>query len=178
MIYYSPSPGGFYNTESHGELHILVVDPNWSRPIKGGVSDESAVPPLVEIDNPACLIPEGAVQISDELYQALLAAPTRGKIVVPGPDGYPVEADLPPMSSEETEAVERVWRDSQLALTDPLVSRHRDEIEEGGATTLASRQYAELQAYRRQLRDWPQGEQFPLAEHRPITPAWLIEQIQ
>ncbi|ANI54418.1 phage tail protein [Pseudomonas sp. DR 5-09] len=74
--------------------------------------------------------------------------------------------------------VERAWRDVQLSVTDALVARHRDELEEGGSTYLTAEQYAELQAYRRQLRDWPQGSQFPLAEHRPIAPPWLIEQVQ
>lgn len=91
------------------------------------------------------------------------------------PDGYPVLIDPPPLDSLELESIERAWRDAQMALTDPLVSRHRDEVEEGGSTTLAAEQYTELQAYRRELRDWPQGDQFPLADHRPEAPPWFTE---
>lgn len=97
-------------------------------------------------------------------------------MIIPDRDGYPVAIDPPPPDAEALAEAERAWRDAQLALTDPLVSRHRDEVEEGGSTTLAAEQYTELQAYRRQLRDWPQGEQFPLAEHRPPAPSWLAEQ--
>ncbi|WP_426237514.1 phage tail assembly chaperone [Pseudomonas sp. TWP3-2] len=175
MIYYSQSPAGFYNTESHGERRILVIDPNWSRPLKDGDPDEEAEPQWIEVDNPACLIPANAVAISDELYESLLLAPSRSKVIVPGPDGLPMEADLPPMSDEEAAATERSWRDAQLAESDGVVSRHRDEVEAGGATTLTAEQYTELQAYRQKLRKWPQGEEFPLVDHRPVAPTWLVD---
>ncbi|PMZ32348.1 phage tail protein, partial [Pseudomonas sp. GW247-3R2A] len=48
----------------------------------------------------------------------------------------------------------------------------------GGATTLTTEQYAELQAYRRELRDWPQGAEFPQADHRPVAPTWLSGQLK
>ena len=67
---------------------------------------------------------------------------------------------------------------SELSLSDGVVSRHRDEVESGLSTTLTAEQYTALQAYRRQLRDWPQGAEFPLVDHRPIAPPWLAEQSQ
>ncbi|KAB0571146.1 phage tail protein, partial [Helicobacter pullorum NCTC 12824] len=88
-------------------------------------------------------------------------------------DGYPFLSDPTPPSQEELAAVERAWRDLQLAATDSVVTRHRDELEDGSPTSLTPDQYAELQAYRRQLRDWPKAGEFPLNEHRPTAPGWL-----
>lgn len=122
-------------------------------------------------------MPADVVEVAASVWQSLLIElSTSPKKLSSRPDGQPVLIDPPPLDAEALTAVERAWRDAQLALTDPLVSRHRDEIEEGGATSLTADQYAELQAYRRQLRDWPQGDQFPLVEHRPSAPTWLSAQ--
>lgn len=124
-------------------------------------------------------MPADVVEVSENVWQSLLdELSISPKKMSSRPDGQPVLIDPPPLDAQELAEVERAWRDSQLALTDPLVSRHRDEIEEGSATSITAEQYAELQAYRRQLRDWPQGVQFPLADSRPIAPPWLIEQRQ
>lgn len=121
-------------------------------------------------------MPEDVVEVVESVWLGLLAELERKpKKMSSRPDGQPVLIDPPPLDADELAAGERAWRDAQLALTDPLVSRHRDEVEEGGETTLTAEQYTELQAYRRQLRDWPQGSQFPLAQHRPIAPLWLTE---
>jgi hypothetical protein len=129
-----------------------------------------------DIDSPGCTIPKGAKEITDDYHEDLVAAQSAGKLIVPDLDGYPIAVDPPPPDAEALAEAERDWRDGQLALTDPLVSRHRDEIEEGGATSITADQYSGLQTYRRQLRDWPQGDQFPLAEHRPPAPTWLSAQ--
>ncbi len=71
-------------------------------------------------------------------------------------NGFPILVDPPPPSLEEAADAERHWRTAQLAATDGLVARDRDELEDGGGTTLTTEQYAELQTYRRELRDWPQ----------------------
>ncbi|MBC3272608.1 hypothetical protein HU765_21965 [Pseudomonas sp. SWRI81] len=124
-------------------------------------------------------MPADVVEVSASVWQSLLIELSNSpKKLSSRPDGQPVLIDPPPLDAEALAVAERAWRDTRLALTDPLVSRHRDEIEEGGATSLTADQYTELQAYRRQLRDWPQGNQFPLAEHRPVAPPWLIEQTQ
>ncbi|QJP96558.1 phage tail assembly chaperone [Pseudomonas fluorescens] len=123
-------------------------------------------------------MPADVVEVSESVWQALLdELSVSPKKMSSRPDGQPVLIDPPPLNADELTSVERSWRDAQLALTDPLVSRHRDELEEGGETSLAVDQYAELQAYRRTLRGWPQGEQFPLSEHRPPAPIWLATQI-
>lgn len=119
-------------------------------------------------------MPADVVEVAESMWLSLLDELSRSpKKMSSQPNGQPVLIDPPPLDTEALAAAERAWRDAQLLLTDPMVSRHRDEIEEGGSTSITTEQYAELQAYRRQLRDWPQGEQFPLAEHRPLAPTWL-----
>ena len=121
-------------------------------------------------------MPVDVIEITAERHQQLLLGESQGKVIDFTPESGPELIDPPPPSAEALAAAERDWRDWQLLLTDPLVSRHRDEVEEGGSTSITPEQYTELQGYRRLLRDWPQGDQFPLAEHRPPAPTWLSAQ--
>lgn len=123
-------------------------------------------------------IPVDCVEVSLDSHRALMDGQTAGMAIAADEFGGPILIDRPPLSAEVQAAVERAWRDAQLALTDPLVSRHRDEVEEGVATTLTPEQYAELQEYRRALRNWPEEGKFPLIDHRPPPPSWLAGQIQ
>lgn len=192
--------GGFLDSNVHGERRITIPDPVWIRPkvdivvqpgesvlVEGelientedesitvrDVPDMNALPDTLEVANPDCLIPEDAVEITSAHHTELLAGLSEGKVITWGDDGYPVLIDPPPLTPEETAAIERVWRDAKLAATDGVVTRHRDELEEGIATTLTVEQYTELQVYRRELRNWPEAGEFPLSEHRPPAPAWL-----
>lgn len=122
-------------------------------------------------------IPEDAVEISDERHRELLAGQAAGQIIVWGGGGSPILVDSLPTSDAEQAAVERAWRDQRLTETDGVVTRHRDEVEEGVTTTLTAGQYAELQEYRRALRNWPEAGEFPLIEHRPSGPSWLTDQL-
>ncbi|WP_039967806.1 phage tail assembly chaperone [Pseudomonas chlororaphis] len=123
-------------------------------------------------------MPDDAVEISAERHAELLAGQSEGKVISWGADGFPTLMNPPPPSAEELSAAERYWRDQQLSETDPLVSRHRDEQEEGSETTLTPARYGELQAYRRSLRNWPENGEFPLAEHRPVAPPWLAAELE
>lgn len=122
-------------------------------------------------------IPDDVIEIPQGYWISLLQqlAVSAKMIGVRADNGYPILVDPPPPSAEEVEDIERLWRNAQLAATDGMVARDRDELEDGGGTTLTTGQYAELQAYRRELRDWPQGSSFPLSEHRPLAPRWLVE---
>lgn len=123
-------------------------------------------------------MPADVVEISSEVHAELMAGQSAGKVIDWGDDGFPVLVDPPPPSDEELAAVERAWRDQQLSETDGVVTRHRDEQEVGMITTLTTTQYAELQAFRRALRNWPEAGEFPLIEHRPSKPIWLTDQLQ
>ncbi|MFJ2465499.1 hypothetical protein [Pseudomonas sp. NPDC087615] len=120
-------------------------------------------------------IPADVIEIPQTYWISLLQqlAVTAKVIGVRADNGYPILVDPPPPSAEEATDIERRWRTAQLAATDGLVARDRDELEDGGGTTLTTEQYAELQTYRRELRDWPQGSFFPFSEHRPAAPRWL-----
>ncbi|WLI11541.1 MULTISPECIES: phage tail assembly chaperone [Pseudomonas] len=124
-------------------------------------------------------IPSDVIEIPQTYWVSLLQelAVTAKMISVRADNGYPVLVDTPPLSPEEAANAERFWRDAQLSATDSIVARDRDELEDGGGTTLTADQYAQLQAYRRALRDWPQGSFFPFTEHRPSAPLWLAEQL-
>ncbi|UVM14802.1 phage tail assembly chaperone [Pseudomonas sp. B21-023] len=84
----------------------------------------------------------------------------------------------PQRTREQIEAAERVWRDASVNDVLWLRERHRDEQDLQRSTTLTGERFAELLAYLQSLRDWPQSEQFPEAEHRPVVPPWIAEQTQ
>lgn len=116
--------------------------------------------------------------VTADEHDALINGQALGKRIAADDKGRPTLVDLPQPSPEQLAAEERAWRDTQLATTDGVVSRQRDELEEGSATTLSAAQYTELQAYRRLLRNWPEAGEFPLIEHRPTAPIWLADQFQ
>lgn len=122
------------------------------------------------------VIPDDAREITADLRDYLLAQQAGGRQVVADTYGDPVLTPQPPVDPEVMATIERQWRDAQLLATDGIVSRHRDELEEGIATTLTAEQYAELQAYRRALRDWPSAGSFPSIDERPSAPIWLAGQ--
>ncbi|MCX9150563.1 tail fiber assembly protein [Pseudomonas sp. TB1-B1] len=204
-MFYSAKTGGFYDPVFHGYRRMLIADPAWIRPtmdvvLQPGdslsvgdqvfrndtdeaitlrdVPDLNADPDTIEVDNPDCLIPPDAVEITVEVRAQLLAGNALGKSIAADENGYPVLVDAPPASAEELVSQERQWRDAQLALSDGVVSRHRDELEESQETTLTAAQYAELQSYRRALRNWPEAGEFPLIDHRPPAPLWLTGQTE
>lgn len=117
--------------------------------------------------------PVDVLAISTEEHQSLLEGQASGKLIAAGAGGSPVLIDPPARSPGFYAAAERRWRDDQLAVTDGIVTRHRDELEEGINITLAAEQYTQLQAYRRALRAWPESGEFPLSQHRPSAPEWL-----
>ncbi|MBT2340630.1 MULTISPECIES: phage tail assembly chaperone [Pseudomonas] len=123
-------------------------------------------------------IPEGIVEVADEHYVALIKGQEQGRRIISDDNGYPILGDPLTPSLEALRIIERRWRDDLLLASDGLVSRHRDELEEGIVTTLTSERYVDLQAYRRALRNWPEMDEFPLIEYRPKVPDWLIEQPQ
>ena len=117
----------------------------------------------------------GGVTITLEAHRALLDGQTAGQRIVADAQGSPILAAPLGATVEEQKSAERIWRDLQLSLTDGVVSRHRDEVESQMATTLTAEQYTALQLYRQQLRDWPENGEFPLIDHRPAAPSWLLE---
>ncbi|UWS65376.1 phage tail assembly chaperone [Pseudomonas mosselii] len=121
-------------------------------------------------------IPSDAIEVTKEEYRVLLAGRNAGQRIVLD-DGKLVLADLI-ISQDQLELRERAWRDNQLAGVQWIRDRHRDQVEIGAPPTLAAEQFNELLVYLQALRDWPQSEQFPEVEHRPVAPPWIAEQTQ
>lgn len=159
---------------------ILVPDLDAVAPMIE-VPDDSASAPLVVVANPKCLLPpeselvETPQEEHDEIFRVISLG---GSILVPGKNGRPSTAPAPGPTVEELKNRERAIRDRALLLTDPLISRHRDELEAERPTTLTAEQYKQLQGYRQDLRDWPESEHFPAVDHRPEQPAWLADHLQ
>ncbi|MCD9116270.1 tail fiber assembly protein [Pseudomonas bijieensis] len=123
-------------------------------------------------------MPDDVVEVSTEKHAELLAAQSEGKVIAWDDDGFPVLIDPPLPTFAQLVQQERVWRDGELLATDHMVTRHRDELEEGTVTTLTTDQYGALQTYRRALRNWPEAGEFPLIDHRPPAPDWLATKLQ
>ncbi|MFG0501295.1 phage tail assembly chaperone [Pseudomonas putida] len=118
-------------------------------------------------------MPDDAVEISDDRYQVVIGNPEPGKVRAHDAEGLPILIDPPALTTGEVEALERAWRDSELAARQWLRDRHRDEQDLGRATTLSEAQFAELLEYLQALRDWPQAEAFPDSVLRPPPPNWI-----
>lgn len=119
--------------------------------------------------------PEDAIEVTAGDWQAFgQTAPPPGMRRGSDDQGRPAWI-TPEVTPEDARQQERAWRDRQLASTDSLVTRHRDELEADRPTTLTAEQYQELQRYRLDLRDWPTSASFPNAEQRPDAPEWLAD---
>lgn len=125
-------------------------------------------------------MPDDVLEISDERYQSVIANPDPAKIRSHDSSGLPILIDMPELrpSEDELASDERTWRDTQLAASEWLASRHRDQQDMQLPTTLTTDQFTELLAYRQTLRDWPQTEAFPDSAQRPIAPPWIADQSQ
>lgn len=194
--YYHAKTAAFYMDEVHGPRTIMVDDPFWTRPLLEvlapsideletepvfiSIPDEKAYPPQVEIANPGCSLPplNELVEISQARHIELLHAQERGRVIVPDAHGAPIDSPPPALSDEQQVQRERAWRDQMLAVTDPLVVRHRDEMEVGRPTTLSAEQYQRLQVYRLDLRHWPEHPEFPALAARPLVPEDLKALLQ
>ncbi|WP_331831867.1 phage tail assembly chaperone [Pseudomonas sp. LH21] len=119
------------------------------------------------------IIPDDAVAVPEAQAIMLKNGLAAGKVVVKGDDGMPVLGDPPPPTGEALAETERRWRDRQLLATDPLVTRHRDELELVQPCTLSAEDYLALQHYRAALRQWPESQAFPGVAKRPSAPPWL-----
>lgn len=129
------------------------------------------------IDALSAFIPKDAVEITKKRYTELFTVPIEG-VIGSDENGQPVNVPYEGPTEAELLARERAWRDGELASSDSIVARHRDQVESGATTTLTSDQYTALQAYRALLRDWPLNEQFPEVTGRPLPPDWLAEEIR
>lgn len=119
-----------------------------------------------------------AIEVSGELHEQMLLVRERGGRVVAGKGGQPIEAPpVPPTDAEQAEKARR-WRDNQLAMSEWVVTRHRDEADMNRGTTITTQRFSELLVYRQALRDWPATAGFPGEAVRPQAPTWLADEVQ
>lgn len=118
-------------------------------------------------------LPADATEISRDLHRSLLDGVSGQTRMIDFTLSPPVLIDLPEPTQERLASLEEGWRDSRLRHTDDLVTRHRDEREMGGLTTLTSSEFMTLMNYRKALRDWPQSDLFPDSRYRPAEPLWI-----
>lgn len=118
-------------------------------------------------------IPANAVEISVEIFAALLNGQDNGQVIQIDADGLPAVVAPPGPTNEQLAIIERAWRDQALSSAVGIRDRHRDQLEIDASTTLSGEQFTELLVYMQALRDWPQAESFPLSG-RPPAPTWMV----
>ncbi|KVQ18636.1 phage tail assembly chaperone [Burkholderia cepacia] len=109
-------------------------------------------------------IPSAAVKISDADHDALLEGQSQGRCMALCEQGQPALVEHRPRSVEEILNDARNKRKRLLEESDRIVTRHRDQVDEGIATTLTDEQYRDFLRYRRELRDLPEQAGFPNIE--------------
>ncbi|BCT33855.1 phage tail assembly chaperone [Pseudomonas protegens] len=122
-------------------------------------------------------MPGDAVEITDELYMAVIGNPPPRKLRAHDAKGLPYLVDAPEVVPDLA-AQEREWRDAELASVMWLRERHRDQLEIEAPTSIDGEQFKELLVYMQALRDWPQSTDFPDVQRRPAAPPWIAEQVE
>ncbi|MEE1922912.1 phage tail protein [Pseudomonas sp. 148P] len=119
-------------------------------------------------------IPSDAIQISDVQHHDFLIGLSGGKRLEVDQAGVLILID----ASIDIEAIERAWRDAELSRVAWQRDRHRDELDMRLATTLGNDQFEQLLGYMQALRNWPEAEDFPATDQRPVPPPWIADQTQ
>lgn len=96
-------------------------------------------------------LPPDAVEISHERYEELALAQQSGRIILPGPDGYPVAPEREPPTDEQVRAQNTLARDDLLSTVGVKISPLQDAVDLGISTEAERAQLAVLKAYRVQL---------------------------
>ncbi|KIF57439.1 MULTISPECIES: phage tail assembly chaperone [Pseudomonas] len=118
-------------------------------------------------------LPDDAVEIDDERYEAVIANPAAGMDRSHDEHGLPTLVEFAPVSDEQAARDAKAWRDKEFERVVWLRDRHRDELELMKATTLSDADYQTLLVYLQALRKWPQAKKFPSKRSRPKKPAWM-----
>lgn len=123
-------------------------------------------------------MPADVVPITEERFLSVIGNPLPGKIRGHDAQGLPILIDPLPPTTDELSVQERSWRDAEIERVKWLRERHRDQLDIDKPTTLTSERFGELLVYIQALRDWPQSQNFPNNQYRPIAPEWIAEQTQ
>lgn len=162
-MFYSPSTKGFYDEAIHGVRKLLILDQNWS-------GEEGAEERNTLIDNPACLIPVDAIDISEEEYLALLAGQSAGKVIVPGAGGAPVLAEPAPPTPEQKVAATLADVDVLLGEATKKIAPLQDAVDLEIATPDEKAALAAWKRYRVLLSRVTQQAGYPDVIEWPARP--------
>lgn len=108
------------------------------------------------------IIPQDAVEISDDFHAQLIAGQAQGKQIVPGTDGTPILRDPPGPTPDQAWAILRASRDYRLAASD--WTQQAD-------SPLDPTKVTAWKIYRQALRDLPSSTPDPLNPVWPAIPA-------
>lgn len=109
------------------------------------------------------IIPKDAVELDDETYTILFKGIASGKTVVADENGIPVLVEQT-LTSDAIIRAERIWRDKELELADIELYKVQDADPSAYGTV------AQWREYRKNLRRWPESENFPDKSSRPLPP--------
>ncbi|WGS50854.1 phage tail assembly chaperone [Paraburkholderia sp. D15] len=116
-------------------------------------------------------IPAGSIQITSADHAQLLEGQSAGKRMALCAEGKPQLLDPAPPGEEVLAEIARLQRDQLLAETDAIVTRQRDQLDEGRVPDLDDEQYRSWLVYRRALRDLPDQTGFPTEIVWPQRPS-------
>jgi hypothetical protein len=145
-IFWSPSSGSFFDEAVHGERLVLMRD------------DHDDANSLEWVDNPDCVIPADAIEVSSEDHQTLMSEVSQGKRLLSDEHGRPIAVE-PSQTLEEAVAALKRRRDRDLAAS--------DWTQLPDALTAAKRKL--WKEHRQALRDLPKLVEAELAAGRTIA---------
>ncbi|WP_242672099.1 tail fiber assembly protein [Stutzerimonas kirkiae] len=193
-ILFSASTTGFYDTRVHGERTLLIVDPNWARPLISvplqpgealpdgsfinetdepitlDVPDATAEPVLIEVPNESCMLPIDAVEITAERHAELLAGNASGKLIVPDDDGRPTLTDPLPPTAEQLAASALAKRSNLLQVATQAIAPLQDAVDLGDASAEEEAALLAWKRYRVALNRIEQQDGYPATIEWPVNP--------
>lgn len=153
-IYFSEKANSFYRDDFHGARKISIQDPDWVRPdievenpewSEGSVDvpetilipDMSIYHPLVEVLNPACLLPpeDELVEITEKEHQAIqeLIA-TTCSVLSSDKNGRPIVIPAPGQTPEQVLAGALLQRDRLINVATTRIAPLQAVVDLGDAT--------------------------------------------
>lgn len=150
-LYWSKFQSAFYDDDIHGKRFIF--------------SDGK------ETENSNSSIPNDAVEITLETYQSLMTLQEGGGFISSDEEGNPIITEQPPLSAEQAEMIERLWRDTSLNKVLNRIDQYEKDqdypVELRTSPIQSNDEFLKLLNDRKLLSDYPESIDFPFGE-RPI----------
>ena len=115
--------------------------------------------------------PDDAVEISDDLYAAVVLNRPADKIIIADENGMPMLADQSAPSAEQLASTAIVQRDELLRIAAIRIAPLQDAVEIGEATTAEEQQLLAWKKYRVALNRITEQPGFPTVIEWPDIPS-------